>query len=96
MHDNNLLSDGSNNDALLMANLLRNQHFSGSGGGSNRLNRFFCHNCRRMFYTPNRGDDDASEIACGHCGSGFVEEMASRLVSPRLGLHALTQQGDLC
>ena len=72
-----------------MASLLRNN----PNGTGFRIIRYFCHSCRRVFFTPGESDENASEVICDHCGSGFVEQMAPSTNSI-MGLEALSQQGN--
>ncbi len=89
MHENNSFSGGSGSDALLMANLLRHNPNALLGTSTDRIKRFFCHGCRRIFFTSTQSDTDIYSITCEHCGSGFVEEMA---LNP-LALHHQYQSG---
>ena len=75
-------------DFLFMDSMLRSRRVP----SSSRNMRYFCHSCRRMFYTPSTSDEDTIENHCDRCGSTFVEEMTSRLLSPG-GARTLDAQG---
>ena len=80
--------DQFEDDFLFMESMLRSRRVP----SSSRTMRYFCHSCRRMFYTPRTSDGDTIENPCDRCGSTFVEEMTSRLLSPG-GARAVDAQG---